>query len=229
VSSNLAGSAIHLCTKMPADEKTTFYDSLVNGLKNNRVIAIGLLVVVIATGGASVVLQLLGVWDQLFGARVVLAAINVAPSETAPFRDGPGIPCLLQDKVMRTFDARSEHTPGSPLPLAFTFSNHAKVDAIFTAADFVVTHTQQTAGGGPGTVEPNHTYKMNLAFKTGTQTLALNPPYRIQPNETGAFTIDISPAADGTGLCWILYIAFHTNLGTIKTEPFAVTMSKSPR
>jgi hypothetical protein len=214
---------------MPADEKTTFYDSLVDRLKNNKVVAIGLLVVVIATGGASALPQLIDVWQWLFGSRMVLAAMNVASSDAARFRDGPGIPCLLQDKVMRTFDAVSEHTPGSPLPLAFTFSNHAKVDAIFTSADFVVTHTQQTAGGGPGTVEPNHTYKMNLAFKTGMQTLALNPPYRIQPNDTGAFEIDISPAADGTGLCWILYIAFHTNLGTIKTEPFAVTLSKSPR
>ena len=115
------------------------------------------------------------------------------------------------------------------MQLTFTFSNHAKVDAVFTSADFVVTHTQQTAGGGPGAVEPSHTYKMNLAFKTGTQTLALNPPYRIQPNETGAFAIDITPAVEGTGLCWILYVAFHTNLGTVKTEPFAVTMSKSPR
>jgi hypothetical protein len=214
---------------MPADEKPTFYDSLVDRLKNNRVIAIGLLVVVIATGGASALPQLISVWEWLFGSPIVLAAINVVPSDAAPFRDSPGIPCLLQDKVMRTFDSVSEHKPGSPLQLAFTFSNHAKVDAVFTSADFVVTHTQQTAGGGPGTVEPNHTYKMNLAFKTGTQTLALNPPYRIQPNETGAFAIDMTPAADGTGLCWILYIAFHTNLGTIETKPFAVTMSKSPR
>ena len=209
--------------------KTTFYDSLVDRLKNNRVIAIGLLVVVIATGGVSALLQLSDGWIKLFGSRVVLASINVVPSDAAPFRDGPGIPCLLQDKVMRTFDPGSEHKPNSPLQLAFTFSNHANVDAIFTSADFVVTHTQQTAGGGPGTVEPNHTYKMNLAFKTGTQTLALNPPYRIQPNDTGAFEVDITPATDGTGLCWILYIAFHTNLGTVTTDPFPVPMSKSPR
>jgi hypothetical protein len=214
---------------MGVDGKTTFYDSLINRLKNNRVIAIGLLVVVIATGGASALPQLISVWEWLFGSPIVLASMNVVPSDAAPFRGGPGIPCLLQDKVMRTFDPGSEHKPGSPLQLAFTFSNHAKVDAIFTSADFVVTHTQQTAGGGPGTVEPNHTYKMNLAFKQGTQPLVLNPPYRIPANDTGAFAIDITPAADGIGLCWILYVEFKTSLGSVKSEPFAVTMSKSSR
>ena len=99
----------------------------------------------------------------------------------------------------------------------------------FTAADFVVSHTQQVAGGGPGTVEPSHTYKMRLEFKRGTQTLVLNPPYRIPANDTGAFAIDIMPAGDGIGLCWILHIEFKTTLGTIRTEPFAVTMSKTPR
>src|SRR4029450_8862931 len=96
------------CWKMPVDGKTTFYDSLVDRLKNNKVIAIGLLVVAIATGGASALPQLVSAWQWLFGARIVLAAMNVVPSDAAPFRDGPGIPCLLQDKVMRTFDAASE-------------------------------------------------------------------------------------------------------------------------
>jgi len=152
---------------MSRDGKATFYDSLVSRLKNVKLIAYGLLVAGILTAGVATLLQLVGGYEkliELLSPRIVLASINVVPSDTAPFRDGPGIPCLLQDKVMRTFDPASEHHPNSPLQLAFTFSNHTKVDAIFTSADFVVTHTQQTAGGGPGTVEPNHTYKMNLAF-----------------------------------------------------------------
>jgi hypothetical protein len=213
---------------MSGDEKTTFYDSLVNRIKNNKILAIGLLVVVIATTGASMLFDLYGKFREAVSPQLVLGAMNVVPSDAAPFRDGKGIPCLLQDKVMRTFDG-SERRPNSPLQLAFTFSNHAKYDALFTAADFVVSHTQQVAGGGPGTVEPSHTYKMRLEFKRGTQTLVLNPPYRIPANDTGAFAIDIMPAGDGIGLCWILHIEFKTTLGTIRTEPFAVTMSKSPR
>lgn len=216
---------------MSGHDKTTLYDSIVNRIKNIRVFAIGLLVVGMATASLTILLQLLGGYEklkELLSPPLVLGAINVIPSAVAPFRDGMGIPCLLQDKVMRTFDSGSEHNPGSPLPLSFTFSNHAKSDALFTRADFVVTHTQQTAGGGPGAVEPNHTYKMDLQFKEGRQPLVLNPPYNIPANETGAFAIDITPATKGIGLCWILYIEFTTSLGTIKTDPFAVTMSRFP-
>lgn len=209
---------------------STGYDSIVNRIKNNRFFAVGLLVAVIATASVTILIQLLGGYEKLkesLSPQLVLGAINVVPSDAAPFRDGLGIPCLLQDKVMRTFDSGSERKPGSPLPLTFTFSNRAKFDALITGADFVVTHTQQTAGGGPGVVEPNHTYKMNLQFKEGRQPLALVPPYNIPPNTTGAFTIDITPATSGIGLCWILYIEFKTSLDNIKTDPFAVTMSKS--
>jgi len=212
---------------MSGDDKATFYDSMVTRIKNNKILAIGLL----AVAGVPFLLVLLDIYGRAmdsFGSKLVLGAVNVIPSDTAPFRDGKGIPCLLQDKVMRTFDGSERH-PNSPLQLAFTFSNHAKVDALITEADFVVTHTQQVAGGGPGTVEPNHTYKMRLEFKKGHQPLVLNPPYKIPPNETGAFAIDIIPAVDGTGLCWVLYIEFKSSVGTVRTEPFAVTMSKSRR
>jgi len=215
---------------MGRDGKPTFYDTIVNRAKNNKPVAIGLFVVSVVAGTVSVVSQVLGGFQRIiewFGAPIALAAMNVVPSEAAPFRDAPGIPCLVQDKVMRTFDPASEHKPNSPLQLAFAFTNTAKTDAIFTAADFVVSRIQQTAGGGPGTVEPNHTYKMNLAFRTGTQSLVLNPPYRVPASDTGAFAIDIAPAADGIGLCWILHIEFKSNLGTVQTEQFAVTMSKS--
>jgi hypothetical protein len=216
---------------MGRDDKTSFYDSIVNRAKNNKPVAIGLFVVVVVAGTVSVVSQLLtgsqSIFDWLFGRPITLAAINVVSSEAAPFRDAPGIPCLLQDKVLRTFDPASEHKPGSPLQLAFTFTNNSPKDAIFTAADFVVSQIQETAGGGPGTVEPNHTYKMNLAFRKGSQPLALNPPYKIPPHNTGAFAIDITPAAEGIGLCWILRIEFQTSLGVVKTEEFAITMSKS--
>jgi hypothetical protein len=212
---------------MSGDDKSTFYDSMVTRIKNNKFLAIGLL----AVAGVPFLLVLFdsyGKFSELFGSQLVLGAVNVIPSDAAPFRDSRGIPCLLQDKVMRTFDGSERH-PNSPLQLAFTFSNHAKFDALITQADFVVTHTQQVAGGGPGTVEPNHTYKMRLEFKQGRQPLVLNPPYKIPANETGAFAIDIVPAADGIGLCWVLYIEFKSNVGTIRTEPFAVTMSKSRR
>lgn len=210
------------------DDKTTFYDSLVDRIKNNKVLAVGLLIVVIATTGVGMLFDLYGKFRDITSPELVLGAMNVVPSKEAPFRDGRGIPCLLQDKVMRTFDGSERH-PNSPLQLAFTFTNHARHDALFTAADFVVSHTQQVAGGGPGAIEPNQTYTMRLDFKRGTQTLVLNPPYRIPPNDTGAFAIDILPAGVGVGLCWVLHIEFKTSLGTITTEPFAVTLSKTPR
>src|ERR1700687_4983505 len=99
---------------MSGDERTTFYDSLVNRIKNNKVLAIGFVVVVIATTRVGMLFDLYGKFMEATSPQLVLGAINVVPSDAAPFRDGKGIPCLLQDKVMRTFDGSERH-PNSPL------------------------------------------------------------------------------------------------------------------
>jgi hypothetical protein len=213
---------------MGSDEKISLSDAIVDKIKKNKFVVIVVALGTIASAGSAII----ALWAQLkglFEADITLNAINVVHSDAAPFRDFQGIPCLLQDKLMRTFAPESERHPGSPLELSFAFSNHSKFEAIFTEADFVVTHTQQTAGGGAGAIEPNHVYKMNLEFKEGIQPLKLNPPYHIPANDIGAFAIDLVPAAEGTGLCWILHIVFKTNFGNVESETFAVTMSKSLR
>jgi hypothetical protein len=207
--------------------KAPLSDSIINKLKDNKLVA----AIIVA---ATIIYAVIAFWEKVEPfipkQQVTLAAINLAPSDTAPFQDFQSIPCLMQDKLLRTFQPASERLPNSPLQLTFTFSNHAKVDAIFTEADFVVTHTQRIAGGAPGVIEPDpHVYKIDLRFETGVQPLKLIPPYKIPENNSGAFTVAMTPANDDIGLCWILYVVFKTNLGDIRSEPFAITMSKFRR
>jgi hypothetical protein len=214
---------------MNGDDKTALSDAIINKIKNNKFAAIIIVGATIATGAIVFWEKVQSFYDTNLKPQVTLEAINVVHSDAAPFRDFKGIPCAVQDKLLRVFDPgyEGERLPNNPLELSFTLSNHASIDAIIREADFVVTDTQQLAGGGPGVVEPNHVYRMDLKFEKGTQPLNLNPPYRIPGNDTGAFSIAMTPATEGTGLCWILYIVFKTNLGDLTSETFAVTMSKS--
>jgi hypothetical protein len=212
---------------MDNHDKAPLSDLLINRVKNNKLIA-----PIIAA--ATIAIAVIFFWEKVqefiqnnFMQQVTLVAMNLVPSDAAPFRDSQGIPCLLQDKVLRTFQPTSERLPNSLLQLTFTFSNHAKVDAIFAQADFVVTHTQQIAGGAPGVIEPDpHIYKIDLRFEKGVQPLKLIPPYKIPENNAGAFTVAMTPAMEGIGLCWVLHVVFKTNLGEIRSEDFAITMSK---
>jgi len=212
---------------MDNHEKAPLSDLIINKIKNNKLVAPVIAAATIATA-------VIFFWEKVqefvqssFMQQVTLITMDLAPSDAAPFPEIERPPCLLEGKLLRTFQPQSERLPNSPLQLTFTFSNHAKVSAIFTEADFVVSHTQQIAGGAPGTIEPDPLiYKIDLRFEKGVQPLKLIPPYKIPENNEGAFTVAMTPATEGIGLCWILHVVFKTNLGEIRTEDFAITMSR---
>ena len=62
---------------MSEDGKTTFYDSLVRKFKNNRLVAIAVLVVMIVSGGVGTMGGLLGGYEkikQTFSSQIILVS-----------------------------------------------------------------------------------------------------------------------------------------------------------
>lgn len=196
-----------------------------NALRNNPIIAA---VIVIATAVGAVI----GFWDRasdFYGAHlevpVSVAAVNVSAGNDGLI-DEQMMTCRWDDKNVRTFSSSGASKENHAVPLDFVLTSTSDQDVIVTGVDVKVSTADSVAGGGPGIIVPNHTYLIELEHDEGTQSFPLNPPYRIPPKGTGSFTIAFQPKEEGIGLCWIMRVAFNTNLGAASSEEFSLIMSR---
>jgi hypothetical protein len=206
-------------------------DSIIKRIKNNKFAATVIVAATIVTPAIVFWEKVYGIYETQFRPQVTLVAMNLDETDAAHFSDSKsGTPCLREGPSLRSFEPRGDRAVSSALTLVFTFTNRGRTDAIFTGVDFVVDHVQRVAGGSPGAVVPNVTYRMDLELAKGVQSLRLIPVYRIPSNDTGAFKVVMTPKVEAIGQCWILKLVFKTNQRDIATEDFAMLLSKeTPR
>lgn len=204
-------------------DKPNLVERWLDGLQNHPLIAV-IVVAVIVVGG------IIGFWEKVekllpSGHPVPqLVSLNLAEDSDLYF-DEEQMTCRWDNRNVRTFSQPIGVKTTHPLSLDFAFTNSAEVDAVFTQADVVVEYTTNVAGGSPGVINSNHTYKLPIRHKVGTQPFRLIPNYRIPGKDSAAFTLVFEPGSEGVGMCWILRVVFHTNHGRISSETFSIILS----
>lgn len=194
-------------------------------LRNNPLVAA---IIVIATVAGAII----AFWDRTsnfysshIASPMSVAAINIS-AENAALIDEQMMTCRWDGKNVRTFASSGASKDNHAVALDFVLTSTADRDAIVTGMDVEVSTADSVAGGEPGIVVPNHTYLVELEHDEGTQSFPLNPPYRIPPKGTGAFTVAFQPSEEGIGMCWIMKVVFHTNLGAASSEEISRIMSR---
>lgn len=204
----------------------TTTEKLMAKIKNNKLVA-G--VIVFATCLLAVMAffdKIISFHDTHLADDIELVSMALAPKSAQIFSDAENLTCRFDQKTIREFQPKGERAPSGEIGLVFTFSNTSASPILFKAAVLDVSFIKSLAGGSPGVIESNHTYRLKIGFATGKQRFPLTPNYAIPAKEAGAFTLAMTPRDPGTGRCWIARIHFETTAGDVSSPPFQMILSK---
>ncbi len=129
---------------------------------------------------------------------------------------------------IRTF--QQIHPLHSPPVLVFQFTLHnpSSRDLHVKSITYKITETGQIMASTPGPIESNKKYKHNIGWAVGDQFERLSDVYKIPPNTTGAFEVEITTNPEtpaGAGV--VMTALIETDMGNIETDRFQMFLPVS--
>jgi hypothetical protein len=107
--------------------------------------------------------------------------------------------------------------------------NNSAKSIVLSEVHYLVEKAFVTLGAAAAAVTPAHTYDHVLPHKEGEHRRRLIPPFMLEPEAIGAFSLVLRPDAEGPGLTWAMQLAVaDTDGNRAVAERFQLIMTKLP-